>query len=232
MTAQTFSPTSNSYGYETLPLPEGVVKLPWYEVTPEGQAIVAEYRGEVEVQEGVNDARTSLTDDDREPEGVFLPDDPEIEVAGADNDLIESIEQGQIDDEQLKSLFSEESAEEVADMFEVVEGEPEDTQEEQPEDTQEEEPEDTQEEQPEDTQEEEPADTQEQEPDDTQETNDIEVFDEQDSQTQNQVQNQSYQAPVFAPSKSQDKKSILKSPIFLGVVGAILVGTIVYYATD
>ncbi len=232
VTAQTFSPTSNSNGWETLPLPEGLVKLPYYEVTPEGQEVVAEFRGEVEVQEGVNDARTSLTDDDREPEGVFLPDDPEIEIAGADNDLIESIEQGQIDDEQLKSLFSEESAEEVADMFEVVEEEPEVTQGEEPADTQEEEPADTQEEEPADTQEEEPEDTQEQEPDDTQEADDIEVFDEQDSQTQNQVQNQSYQAPVLAPLKSQDKTSILQSPIFLGVVGAILVGAIVYYATD
>ena len=115
---QTFSPTANEYGYEAIELPEGLVKLSYVEVPLAGQDEVAAFRGEVEVSEGINEARETLTDDTREAEGVFLPEDPEIEVLGAEQDLIDSIEQGQIAEEDLSLYFSEESAGQVAEMFE------------------------------------------------------------------------------------------------------------------
>ena len=125
---QTNSPTSNDYGYEAVELPEGLVKLDYYEIPLAGQDVVAEFRGEVEVSDDINEARETLTDDMRQEEGVFLPDDQELEVMGAEDDLIDSVEQGQLDEEGLKSLFSDESAYAVADMFENVEGtEPENT---------------------------------------------------------------------------------------------------------
>ena len=125
---QTNSPTSNDYGYEAVELPEGLVKMDYYEVPLAGQDVVAEFRGEVDVSGDINESRETLTDDVREPEGVFLPEEEEIEVIGAERDLIDSVEQGQLDEEDLKSLFSPESAVEVANMFENVDGtEPTDT---------------------------------------------------------------------------------------------------------
>jgi hypothetical protein len=117
---QTNSPTSNEYGYEAIEIPEGVVKLDYYEVPLEGQDVVAEFRGEVEVSDDINESREILTDDTREPEGIFLPDDPELEVVGAEEDFISSVEDGQIEDEDLNKIFSEESAVEVANMFENI----------------------------------------------------------------------------------------------------------------
>ncbi len=89
----------------------------------EGQDVVSEFRGEVEVSDEINEARETLTDDVREVEGIFLPEDPEVEVIGAENDLIDSVEEGQLNDAELKLLFSDESAEQVANMFENIEGE-------------------------------------------------------------------------------------------------------------
>lgn len=125
---QTNSETANDYGYEEVEMPEGMVRLDYVEVPLEGQDVVAEYRGEVEVSDDINESRETLTDDVREPEGIFLPEDPEVEVIGAEKDLIDSVEQGQLDEEDLKSLFSPESAVQVANMFENVDGtEPTDT---------------------------------------------------------------------------------------------------------
>jgi len=124
---QTFSPTSNEYGYEAVPMPEGLVKLEYYEVPLEGQEEVAQFRGEVAVSDDINEARETLTDDTREPEGIFLPEDAEIEVLGAEQDLIDSIEQGQISDDDLNKLFSDSSAEAVREMFDDVDGEADDT---------------------------------------------------------------------------------------------------------
>ncbi len=119
---QTNSETSNEYGLEAVELPDGLVKLEYIEVPLNGQGVVAEFRGEVEVSGDINESRETLTDDVREPEGIFLPEDPEVEVIGAERDLIDSVEQGQLDEEDLKSLFSEESAIEVANMFENADG--------------------------------------------------------------------------------------------------------------
>ena len=120
---QTNSETANDYGYEEVEMPEGLVRLDYVEVPLEGMDIVAEYRGEVEVSDDINEARETLTDDTRQEEGVFLPDDQELEVMGAEDDLIDSVEEGQISDAELKLLFSDESAEQVANMFENIEGE-------------------------------------------------------------------------------------------------------------
>lgn len=117
---QTNSPTSNEYGNEAVEMPDGLVKLAYVEVPVEAQDLIAEFRGEVEVSEDIDEARSTLTDDVREPEGVFLPDDPELEVVGAEQDLIDSVEEGQIDDQDLTKIFSEQSAAEVSNMFENV----------------------------------------------------------------------------------------------------------------
>lgn len=119
--SRTYSPTANEYGYETVDIPEGFVKMDYIEIPFEGQDEVAEFRGTVEVDPDINDARASMTDDIREPEGVFLPEDLDVPRIAAEEDLIESIEAGQLSDEDLKSLFTDESADAVSNMFEEVE---------------------------------------------------------------------------------------------------------------
>ncbi len=118
--AQTFSETANEAGYESVPIPEGLVKLRVVSVPPYVSDEVRDLLAETQVAEDVNESRDLLTLDTDVPEGVFVPDDIELERMGAEDDFIKRMENGQISDEDLYKLFTADSAEEVAAMFDTI----------------------------------------------------------------------------------------------------------------
>ena len=211
--AQTFSPTSNESGYEVVDVPEGIVKIKMVAVPPQAMEEVKALRGVIEVDPEVNEMRESLTTDFTAPEGVFLPDDDSVMRIGADDDLISSMEQGQLSDEDLYNLFTADSAEEVAAMFDDLDI-----------DTTEED-EQAEAEQDQEEQEEQEEDVAEEDEVQEQQVEEEEVVVDQPLPTSEATY---YVEDIQKSNPTPTEKSLLEKPAFIAVAGAVLAGTIAY----